>query len=97
MRINRIFVLRFQMSSVKPAISKCKPPLSHHGSKVINFNKLLHDTSSSKPNMVSGEQKALRSLADDRSIVTEQVDKGSCVPVWEREDYIKETKRTVTG
>ena len=80
------------MNSAKPAISKCKPPLSHHGSKVVNFNKLLHDTSSSKSNMTSEEQKALQSLANDTYFVTEQADKGSCKAVLEREDYIKQAK-----
>lgn len=88
--LNRIFVMRFQMSSVKPR----RLNASHHSAitgcscfKFINFNKILHDTSSSKPNITNGEKKALRNLADDKSIITEQADNGSCVIVWEREDF----------
>ena len=43
--------------------------------------------------MSSEEWKALRGLADDRSIVIKKADKGSCVVVWCREDYIKEAER----
>ena len=35
----------------------------------------------------------LRWLADDRCIVTKQVDKGSCVVVWCRDDCIKEPNK----
>ena len=34
----------------------------------------------------------MRSLAKDRSIVIEKADKGSCVVVWDRWDYIKEAE-----
>ena len=39
------------------------------------------------------EWKAIRSLADDRSIVIKKADKGSAVVVWERNDYIKEAEK----
>ena len=32
------------------------------------------------------------SLADDQKIVIEQGDKGSCVVVWDRVDYLLETE-----
>ena len=36
---------------------------------------------------------ALRGLADDRSIVIKQGDKGSCVVSWCRDDYVKEANK----
>ena len=35
----------------------------------------------------------MKSLASDRSIVIKAADKGSCVVVWDRADYIAEAKR----
>ena len=43
--------------------------------------------------MSKEEWEALRGLADDRSIVIKQADKGSCVVVWCRDDYIKEANK----
>ena len=36
------------------------------------------------------EWKDLRDLVDDKSIVIKGADKGSCVVIWDREDYLKE-------
>ena len=36
---------------------------------------------------------AMRSLADDRSIVIKKADKGSCIVVWDRNDYVGERQR----
>ena len=44
-------------------------------------------------NLSSDEWKAIRSLADDRSIVIKKDDKGSAVVVWDRLDYIKEAQK----
>ena len=38
----------------------------------------------------------MRSLADDRSIVMKKVDRGSCVVVWDREDYIAEAEKQLS-
>ena len=35
----------------------------------------------------------MRTLADDRTIVIKKADKGSCVVVWDRNDYIKEAEK----
>ena len=35
----------------------------------------------------------MRSLVNDRSVVIKKADKGSCVVVWDREDYIAEAER----
>ena len=34
----------------------------------------------------------MRSLVNDRSVVIKKADKGSCVVVWHREDYIAEAE-----
>ena len=39
------------------------------------------------------EWRALRSLADDASIVIKKADKGSCVVVWDRNDYVLEAEK----
>ena len=39
------------------------------------------------------EWTAIRSLADDRSIIIKKADKGSCVVVWDRNDYIAEAEK----
>ena len=44
-------------------------------------------------NLSSKEWGAIRSLADDRSIVIKKVDKGSAVVVWDRDDYVKKAQR----
>ena len=80
--------------------SKWKPPPGHPGLKLFlsQLEKEIFDnlfTNSYQPslNMTSEEWQALRGLADDRSIVIKQADKGSCVVVWGREDYIKEAQK----
>ena len=35
----------------------------------------------------------MRLLANDRSIVIKKADKGPCVVVWDREDYIAEASK----
>ena len=34
-----------------------------------------------------------KNLAEDKSIVIKSVDKGSCVVIWDREDYLNEADR----
>ena len=46
---------------------------------------------------MSGEKwQAVRSLADDRSIVIKKADKGSCVVVWDRNDYLLDAERQLS-
>ena len=45
------------------------------------------------PNTSKEEWEGLRWLADDKSIVVKQADKGSCVVVWCRDDCIKEANK----
>ena len=40
-------------------------------------------------NLSKEEWDAIRSLADDRNIVIKRADKGSCVVIWHRNDYVK--------
>ena len=42
------------------------------------------------------EWKALRDLAEDKGIVIKSADKGSCVVIWDREDYLKEADRQLS-
>ena len=43
------------------------------------------------------EWRAIRSLADDKSIVIKKADKDSCVVVWNRSDYVLEAEKQVSG
>ena len=43
------------------------------------------------------EWQAVRSLTDDKSIVIKKADKGSCVVVWGRNDYLSEAERRFSG
>ena len=44
-------------------------------------------------NLSKEEWLSMRGLAEDRSVVIKPADKGSCVVVWDREDYLKEAKK----
>ena len=44
-------------------------------------------------NLSKEEWLAMRCLAGDRNIIIKPTDKGSCVVVWDREDYIPEAVR----
>ena len=44
-------------------------------------------------NLSQQEWRAVRPLADDRSIVIKKADKGSCVVVWDRWEYMKEAQK----
>ena len=41
-------------------------------------------------------RRAMRALANDRNIVVKKADKGSCVVVWDRNDYIAEVEKQLT-
>ena len=44
-------------------------------------------------NLSLEEWKAVRSLANDRNNVIQKADKGSCVEIWGRSDYIMEAEK----
>ena len=43
-------------------------------------------------NLSKEEWEAVRTLADDRNIVIKKADKGSCVVIWDRNDYITDAE-----
>ena len=79
--------------------SSWKPPPGHPGLELFLsqiekdiFENLVKDSTPINSNMTKEEWDALKGLADDRSIVIKKADKGSCVVVWCRDDYIKEAE-----
>ena len=40
---------------------------------------------------------AIRSLTDDRNIVIKRADKGSCVVIWDRNDYVEEAEIQISN
>ena len=78
--------------------SKWNPPKGHPAieiflSKVENDLFKVVDKELGYSNFTSEEWKALRSLADDKQIVIKKADKGSCVVIWDRDDYLAEAER----
>lgn len=49
-----------------------------------------------RSNISPDGKKCLRDLAKDSSIVIKQADKGGCIVVWDRDDYIKEGERQLS-
>ena len=49
------------------------------------------DTKIKYHNITKEERRAIDSLRNDPSIIIKEADKGSCVVVWDREDYLKES------
>ena len=47
-------------------------------------------------NLSKEEWRAIRSLADDRSIVIKKADKGSCVVVWDINDFVLEVEKQIS-
>ena len=78
-------------SSWKP--TKGNPNLDMFLSKVEQDLFKMIETPTRYSNLSSDEWKAIRSLADDRSIVIKKADKGLAVVVWDRVDYIKEGQK----
>ena len=74
------------------------PPKRHPNFEVFlnEVEKELFTVVNSKlgyPNLSKEDWKAMRTLADDRTIVIKKTDKESCVVVQDRNDYIKETEK----
>ena len=86
--------------SNKPAFSpksNWKPPEGHPNLKVFLSqieNKLFQtvETLLGYSNLSKKELESVRTLADDRNIVIKKADKGSCVVIWDRNDYITEVE-----
>ena len=47
-------------------------------------------------NLTKEEWKVVRNFAEDRSIIIKPADKGSCVVIWDREDYLAEGYRELS-
>ncbi|MEO0684792.1 MAG: hypothetical protein AAFY76_07015, partial [Cyanobacteria bacterium J06649_11] len=59
--------------------------LSKLEQEILNINTYIKQHNISKE-----EREAINSLRNDPSIIIKEADKGSCVVVWDREDYLKE-------
>ena len=78
--------------------SKWSPPKGHSAielflTKVENELFKITDKELGYFNFTSEEWKAMPSLPDDQQIVIKKADKGSCVVVWDRDDYLLEAER----
>ena len=84
-----------------PAISSkssWKPPQGHPNlevylSQVENELFRIVDEPIRYSNLSKEEWVVMRSFADDRSIVIKKADKGSCIVVWDRNDYLREAEK----
>ena len=78
--------------------STWNPPLGHPALKMF-LSQMEADVFSLLPgnttqyNLSKEEWLAMRGLAEDRSIVIKPADKGSCVVVWDRTDYLLEAEK----
>ena len=60
----------------------------------VEKNLFSDEMNGSPQSNLSGDKwKALRILADDRSIVIKDADKGSSVEIWDRDDYLQEASK----
>ena len=82
--------------------SNWTPPVGHPNLEMFlsELEKELFEGSNfshfHRQNFSREEWKALRDLAEDKSIVIKSADKGSCVVIWDREDYLKEADRQLS-
>ena len=78
--------------------SSLNPSKSHPNIEVFLSqieHELFHVSDKSLPysNLLKEEWQAVRSLANDRQIVIKKADKGSCIVVWDRDDYLLEAEK----
>ena len=88
----------FSVTPVFAGKSSWKPPLGHTNLELFLSqveSELFIETQGSLrySNLSQEEWRAIRSLADDRSIVIKKADKGSCVVVRDRWVYMKEAEK----
>ena len=91
----------FKETPVFASKSTWKPPKGHPNLEVFlsQIEKELFElekTSLGYSNFSKEEWQAMRALANDRSIVIKKADKGSCVVVWDRDDYIAEAEKQLS-
>ena len=79
-------------SSWKPPKDPLKVFLSQLENEIFEmpFDNLNHSNTSKE------EWQAIRALADDRTNVIESANKGSCVVVWDRIDYLLEAEKQLS-
>ena len=90
--------------SERPAFltkSSSKPPLGHFNLEVFFSqveNELFEITKEPTrySNLSQQEFGAIRTLANDRPIVTKKTAKGSCTVVWDRVDYLREGEKQLS-
>ena len=90
--------------SERPAFSPkslWKPPLGHPNLELFLSqveNELFEITKEPirYSNLSQEEWRSIRTLADDRSIVIKKADKGSCIVVWDRADYLREAEKQLS-
>ena len=90
--------------SERPAFSpesSWKPPLGHPNlemflSQVENELYEMTKEPTCYSNFSHKEWRAIRTLAGDRSIVIKKADKGSCIVVWDRADYLREAEKQLS-
>ena len=90
--------------SERPAFSpksSWKPPLSHPNLEVFlrQVESELFEITKERTrysNLLQEEWRAIRTLADDRSIVIKKADKVSCIVVWDGDDYLREAEKQLS-
>ena len=78
-----------------------KPPLGHPNLEIFLSqveNELFEITKEPTlySNLSQDGWRAIRALANDRSIVIKKADKGSCIVVWDRTDYLREAEKQLS-
>ena len=69
------------------------PNLEVYLSQVENELFSIADEPIRYSNLSKEEWIAMRSLADNRSVVIKKADKGFCIVVWDRSDYLREAEK----
>ena len=59
----------------------------------VRYTFQILDKCISYSNLSKDEWQAIRSLGEDRSIIIKRADKGLCVVVWDRLDYLSEAEK----
>ena len=103
MRIKWHFCIEITEDFTTPPVFRPKsnwtPPLGHPNLEIFlsELEKELFEDSNfshfQRKNFSREKLKALKDLAKDKSIVIKRADKGSCVVIWDTEDYLKEADK----
>ena len=91
------FVFRFVISFWSGIYIQGHPSLEVFLSQIEKELFELAESPLNYSNFSKEEWQAMRSLVNDRSVVIKKADKGSCVVVWDSEDYVAEAERQLGG